>query len=884
MSTKIRANNGRKRRLFSSIGAKITVFMLVMGGLSALIGVTSATVFTRVEKDMTTLTDTKLPTLEQSSHLVAASDAAKNAMIGVLLAQDQSTLSQEKAVVQETSQQLNAVLEGLSPEFRKAVETDARNALSMLENLVAAKSAQFRNEAGIATQLVELQTRGAALQAAISELAGDANFDLSLGGTETMDAVETTLSDLVDKQFVALQGMLEAQAEVNLLSGTLLSMRLTNDPSTRSILSDLTTASLARLQSVADALDTNPFASEHSGVVRSALQTFTAISTQKNDRSRASQSDIFAARRDTEQALAGAVDDMIFNLTIAAEEASSGNRDAIQGLLDNQVTRINRLFLITNQISRFQEAALRVAVAPGISETSDASLPLSHAGDALSQFSDFADGVLKEDLSALIALSETDGGLSAYKTAALSAATKAAQAARSTSKAILTISRIAAELGADSRAQIDKMAAEIKANTVAAKKRSVGFLAALGTVALIIVLLTRAIIQKPLQRISEMTERLAGGDLQEVSGFDKASEEIARIARALSVFRDGLIEKQELSRIQEAERKARTEEQIVAVAAIGEGLERLSQGDLSRSIEVQVSEGFSKLRDDFNSAQNNLRELLSALTATSSGILQGVDEIGASADDLSRRTENQAATLEQSVAALDQVTANVNSSASNARDVETSLQQARDDAEQSGAVVRDAIDAMKEIKSSSDRISRIVSVIDDIAFQTNLLALNAGVEAARAGSAGSGFAVVASEVRNLAQRSSESAMEIKTLINDSTSHVDKGVGLVGETSDALLAILERFGEVSGMVTNIAQSANEQAISLKEVNTAMTQLDRVTQDNAAMVQQSAAATTRLNSEAGTMASLAARFVMTVDASDTMQVDTWETLQKGDKNAA
>ena len=183
---------------------------------------------------------------------------------------------------------------------------------------------------------------------------------------------------------------------------------------------------------------------------------------------------------------------------------------------------------------------------------------------------------------------------------------------------------------------------------------------------------------------------------------------------------------------------------------------------------------------------------------------------------------------------------------------------AKGDAEASGTVAQNAIDAMKEISTSSRQISQIIGVIDEIAFQTNLLALNAGVEAARAGEAGRGFAVVASEVRALAQRSAEAAKEIKALIGKSSAHVEKGVELVIETGKALVRIVAHVSGINGVVAEIAEGAQEQAVSLNEINTAVTQMDQMTQQNAAMVEESTAASRAMLDEAERLTALVARF--------------------------
>uniref|UniRef100_UPI0026F0C354 methyl-accepting chemotaxis protein n=1 Tax=Phenylobacterium aquaticum TaxID=1763816 RepID=UPI0026F0C354 len=226
----------------------------------------------------------------------------------------------------------------------------------------------------------------------------------------------------------------------------------------------------------------------------------------------------------------------------------------------------------------------------------------------------------------------------------------------------------------------------------------------------------------------------------------------------------------------------------------------------------------------------------------------GAGEISHASDDLSKRTERQAATLEETAAAVEEITATVKKAAEGARSAHTAVADTKVDAERGGAVAHQAISAMSEIEASSSQIGEIIGVIDEIAFQTNLLALNAGVEAARAGDAGKGFAVVASEVRALAQRSAEAAKEIKALISASNQQVSTGVDLVGKTGEALRRIVSQVAQITDLITGIAASAQEQAAGLHQVNTAVNQMDQMTQQNAAMVEESTAASHALSNEA------------------------------------
>ena len=298
--------------------------------------------------------------------------------------------------------------------------------------------------------------------------------------------------------------------------------------------------------------------------------------------------------------------------------------------------------------------------------------------------------------------------------------------------------------------------------------------------------------------------------------------------------------------------------QAEVVEALRIGLRQLSEGDLTSRIEQQFTADYEELRADFNEAVDRLCEAMQAVIENATSIRGEAQEISNAADDLSRRTEKQAATLEETAAALDQLTASVRSAAAGATEANRVVTEARGSAEQSGAVVAEAVAAMGEIESSSEKISKIISVIDDIAFQTNLLALNAGVEAARAGEAGRGFAVVASEVRALAQRSSEAAREIDVLISASSGHVQRGVGLVDQAGAALKKIVASVGDISARVSEIAVSAQEQSAGLAEINIAVNQLDQVTQQNAAMFEETTAASHAMTREAEALTSTTGRF--------------------------
>jgi methyl-accepting chemotaxis protein len=382
----------------------------------------------------------------------------------------------------------------------------------------------------------------------------------------------------------------------------------------------------------------------------------------------------------------------------------------------------------------------------------------------------------------------------------------------------------------------------------------------------------RAWVVSPIKALQGTMGVLAGGNYKiEVAGLER-KDEIGGMSRAVQVFKDAGLEKIRLEAEAEAARnaaaadraraqaesEAAAAEQAAVVESLADGLANLAKGDLVFRLNKEFSAGYEKLRADFNAAVNTLQQTMTAIDSNTQAVRAGAEEITQASDDLARRTEQQAASLEQTAAALDQITATVRKTAEGAKEARQVVSAAKTDAEHSGQVVKETVAAMGGIESSSKQISNIIGVIDEIAFQTNLLALNAGVEAARAGDAGRGFAVVATEVRALAQRSADAAKEIKTLISASGAQVASGVTLVGETGKALGRMLEQVETLNHLVTDIAASAQEQATGLQEVNNAMNQMDQVTQQNSAMVEEATAASRSLSGEASELAKLVAQF--------------------------
>ncbi len=377
----------------------------------------------------------------------------------------------------------------------------------------------------------------------------------------------------------------------------------------------------------------------------------------------------------------------------------------------------------------------------------------------------------------------------------------------------------------------------------------------------------------PIAHLTQAMLKLERGDEDAEVPTLKRRDEIGELAEAVQAFKAGAAERKRLDAeaqslrasaesARDANAKAQQEaidhERAVVAESIGAGLTSLAGKDLTYRMSSDIPEAYRKLQVDFNSAIGQVDEAMRSVTEGMDAIRTGTSEISNASDDLSKRTEQQAASLEETAATVTEIAETVKRAAEGARHARDLVRNAKADADNSAAIVSQAVGAMNAIATSSQQIGQIIGVIDEIAFQTNLLALNAGVEAARAGDAGRGFAVVASEVRALAQRSAGAAKEIKGLISQSSAQVDSGVKLVGETGRSLERIVVQVSQINTAVSEIAAGADEQADGLQQINIAVDQMNVFTQQNAAMVEQSTAASRSLSNEAVKMAHFVSQF--------------------------
>ncbi|MDW3224893.1 MAG: methyl-accepting chemotaxis protein [Paracoccaceae bacterium] len=893
---------------------------LIYGALAAMTAaaiVVGWMVFQSIAANMSVLSEERLPELRNSARVVAAVDRVRHVLSNILLVEDFEGLIMLDGDTRAAMEELMSSAEGVGAQKTASLSDSLADVNTQLFNLMALRMDQMSRHNSLKANIENAFSFSVQASALLDQATDDAYFDLVMGADDTIATIDATLSQLIESDFALYQATLQMRAEINLLSGLALNVLQTRDPAMLSILSDLAEAALDQVNLLLPILAQNEATVELHANVEGSLsdleQTFTRTGA------RIIPERILSLRQGIDAALASALDDIYFQLVINSDDAKTMNEDSVRMLMDEQVNRIRTQAALDSASKTFFAVAMQTALARDENELAvfqDALLVNSQkVRDAMVG----ASSEIVETLEPMLEIADPKTGIAEIRRAALIAQNSAAVAANSAASAVQNIATDVSGFAATAQDEIDKTAEALNAEVAQARARmqQIG-LASIGLVVLA-PLLIWMMVTRPLNRVTSVTERLAQGDLTEIENVGARKGEIGRLAKALEVFRNGALERiqlqeddkrrqsevleaeraaektrreaelrereaketqerqerdrkaseqarnEEVRASAEAERKAHSDEQEAVVSELAKSLKRLSIGDLTHTIDTAFPGSYEALRHDYNAAIQNLANLIQRIGDSAGSIDASSAEIASSSLELSKRTENSAATLEETAAALSELTSSVSSAARGASDASVTVETVKADAETSRKVMANAVDAMSEIEGSSTEISKIVEVIDAIAFQTNLLALNAGVEAARAGDAGRGFAVVASEVRSLAHRCSEAALQINTLISDSAGHVENGVALIDQTSGALQTILDGISDVAKNVTDIANSANEQSTGIAEINTSMEQLDRSTQQNAAMFETTTAASQALTGESGKLSQLVAGFTVPTGAS-------------------
>lgn len=785
-------------------------------------------------------------------------------------------------------------------------------ALQGFDRLAMIRRQEFSNIDAIDAMIARLRDLNVEASSVLGSRSDVAYFQVVAGGRRTSDTVNETLHRIVEKDFHDIRLSLEIDGEINLISGVVLALPSVEAAGLGAVLKEMGRVALATLEGhLKDAeeveilADILPDLNRLAGLFGTQLNGTAGFGLDLSDV-------IYDSREEIDVTLRTTIGVLVSGMNTRVEEAAIQSQEAVQDLMSNQVSAIREHAMLDALVNGLVGIAFEVAVAGTPAHLEETSARLETSVATLRRLARGAPENMKPILQGIIEVADPETGLPKLRRDVLTWRGDAASAAQKVASDVGEISALTQAEGSRALSRIDEARSEL-GQRLGQAQRNLKLIALLALVALIPTqLLTWFSIIRPMRMVSDATHGLAAGDLRASEKLAYRNGEVGEMTRALRMFRDNIIEKnrlQEEEKIEQArrikgEKKAheeklardeterlaaldrerreqarraveltrenaareaaeveeqrQREEQSLLVSNLAEGLTKLASGNLQAKITQKFPDAYEQLRIDFNRTAEALEEIIGTISSSVDTISGDSTEIANSASELSTRTEHSVEKLLQTSAAIEEMTISVQSAASGAEQADTKVREARSEAERSGEVVSEASIAMGEIESSSDAISQIISVIEGIAFQTNLLALSAGVEAARAGEAGRGFAVVASEVRALAQRSSEAAHEIEELITKSGHQVKKGVQLVARAGSALEGISKSVVEVSYHVTDIATSAKEQAQGIGEVNAAVTKLEGFAQQNAAMFEETTAASHSLKQEAQVLSELVSKF--------------------------
>lgn len=903
------------RRVFGSIFFKFAIILLALGASTAAAVGVGLLAFSTLFGSMQTMTNEVLPKITSSFDIIEKTGVVRSRVAELGRANTVPELNASLDQFDTASGDLADAITHLDSEVvdRIAPMIDALNHAARDE--VDALEHRFRAEARMLEQIDAFRTLGADARGQLAELTDNAVFDLTLGGEDTVSSVNDTLATLTDETFATMQAALNLRSELNLTSGIALALARIDDAAFASILQDLQKASLHRLTEHLETLEGNAETASVMLPVREAYDFLKNLSQLTRAQTARQADKILTVRQSSDAALAELTDNLSFDLVILAEDTAEGNETAIQNLLDKDVGNILRAAAIDNAVQQVFVSALLGVIADDPAGVDGAQAALNeHSAHLQKVFGQIETGAeLQELMGRIVALTDSENGLLSARRTYLVDAAKAAENAKTARDRLAAIADEAQGSGAAAVSFVVRSGNDILRDTETTRSwmRLIAFVSF--GVMLVAMGLTWWMIMRPLSRLTQMTFRLARGDLSEVGGLQRAGGEIGQMAQALGVFRTGLIERQEMERHEreravrereaekqaarekreaeehaaqekrrqremeeqraaeeearrrkieeaaQAEREARAAELNLVVTNLETALTQLSEGNLLAVIGTEFPPAYEELRTDFNMALDTLSGLIQSMKDSASNVSASASDIASAAQEMATQTEHTAAALENSTSAVTELDASAKSMSERSNTANQIMAETQQRAHSSKSTVEAAVNTMSAIEGSSREISKIVDLIEDIAFQTNLLALNAGVEAARAGEQGRGFVVVATEVRALAQRSSDAAAEINGLISSTRDQITKGATEVGEAGQALVGILQSIETVTDSMNEIASGAHEQSATISEISGSLGRVQDTTQQAAARFEEALATSELLKAEARGLEDLSNGFV-------------------------
>ncbi len=857
------------RRNLGSVGAKIILILLAMAVTSAVGSLMINTAFERITTNVDDMTQDRLPTLAQTADVGETVSKAQTELITLLLASDSATLATAHDREEATLNRILAQLPDLAPEQKAALEAELTVARGALETLTTNRTVEFSAAQDVSAQVQALSQATITAQSQLAQSAQEAEARMRKSSTKIVTFMDSALKNLVGREFSAINQIMQLRTDVAVLAVKALMIGTAADlQEKQKRIEAAREAHTAAKNSLNAALD-NPAIRADLALTKQALSGWNRIinAPRTPHTSLLRRAEMQQLQADGE--LAGHSETMMMMLQFASEDVGASNLASTNDLFGNEVRNLLQILDINNRLALFRATALELVVA-------NDQRSVVAIGERLPEL--YQD-LLREITSANVTLDEatqlsldalvgTDG-LRGIKLNALNARNTARTASLTAAAAMGKITQMTTDLAHNSRDGIAQSAEAIARDVALARDRLNAILISSAIVVILGIWLTHLFILRPLGRLSETTEHLAAGDMSPVEGFDRSSTEIARIARALTVFRNGLVEKDQVERRAKEEREARQTQQKLAVNALGNGLERLTGGDLTARVTVELEGGYKKLRDDFNTAVERLEASVQTVSGSGRSIVNNSGGISGVTRDLSQKSGETADTLAETTSSLSRLSKSISGTAEASNAVSVSVQDAQNTAIASIEVVDETISAMRDLQVSSQKIAEIIGTIDGIAQQTNLLALNAGVEAARAGSVGKGFAVVASEVRELASKSKAAADQITQLVKESNAQVELGSDLVGRTGKAMSEISNTVAHAAKQMSEISNAAGTQSQDLQSINHAMIALDNTTKMNDQLLQGVTQSSAGLSKEARAMQAAIDRFQVSASPAETQQ---------------
>ncbi|MCY4180158.1 MAG: hypothetical protein OXD48_07780 [Litoreibacter sp.] len=566
---------------FASLSSKLAAIAFALGAIAAAIGFMSFSLFGRISEDMDVLANEKVPETQISLRLSDAVNAVKSNVLEIITAATPQDLRTHSSKVGPNIDAMLSAAEELSAETRNTVAARAANMKTTIEQLSETRLEEFTRTAELEAQSEAAQELSVALQNLVAGSADDANFNIFIGAEEAADNIEATLHELTNTKFDILQKLLETRAEINLLSGLALASSDFRDSATTSIFVDLARSGAARAQRAVEVLSQQDQVEVDLPLIGGAIEEFVDAVTSPVRLSTTTQQTLLSTRQAADAAIGSALDEMLFNVLIAVEDANEANRTTVDGLMQNDVAAIMTLLDLNNAISAFQVSAIGVLSAPSVEVVEARYEVLKEAIAKLASFELLLIDENSSILAGLEGLADPETGIAANRNAVLISTSRASQLALNATTDFVPIIDLVLGLVSERQQDISSTAFDI-AETLGRSKDQLTLL--LGVAAAIFVSSlapTAVFVTFPLKKLSTATERLASGDMTPIDGFSQSSTEIVRIAKALSIFRQNLVEKDGLEEKARKEREATEAEQQYVVSELGNALVALSHGDLT---------------------------------------------------------------------------------------------------------------------------------------------------------------------------------------------------------------------------------------------------------------------------------------------------------------